>query len=72
MIALRAYTSSSYTCFNRPFRKKQRPHPFAMTVYYAAEGLRLLRAVAAQVREYVSTVRTVLYLRTYFSPSLRR
>ena len=49
VLALRLYTSSSYPCFNRPLREKMKPHPFAMTVYYLSEGLKKLRAVAAQL-----------------------
>ena len=34
------YTSSSYPCFNKPLRDRQKPHPFAMSVYYLADALK--------------------------------
>ena len=43
------YTSSSYPCFNKYMRDRVKPHPFAMSVFYLSEGIRKLRAVAAQL-----------------------
>ena len=48
VLALRMYTSSSYPCFNKPLRDRQKPHPFAMSVYYLADALKKLRAVGAR------------------------
>jgi hypothetical protein len=48
-LAMRMYTSSSYPCFNRPLREQTRPHPFAMSVYHLAEGVRKMRKVAAKL-----------------------
>lgn len=48
VLALRLYTTSSYRQFNDPLRQHTRPHPFAFSVYFLAEGLRLLKGVAAQ------------------------
>jgi hypothetical protein len=45
VLALRLYTTSSYRRINGPLRDRVKPHPFAMTVYYLADGLRKLRAV---------------------------
>eukprot|EP01043_Picozoa_sp_COSAG02_P012855 COSAG02_NODE_505_length_20935_cov_38.509119_12_plen_571_part_00 len=49
IIALRIYTTSSYSRINDPLRADppQRPHPFAATTYFISDGIRLLRAVAA-------------------------
>ena len=49
IIALRLYTSSSFRCINDPLRADppQRPHPFAATTYFISEGIKQLRAVAA-------------------------
>eukprot|EP01043_Picozoa_sp_COSAG02_P010664 COSAG02_NODE_380_length_23483_cov_8.034382_2_plen_777_part_00 len=49
IIALRLYTTSSYSRINDPLRADppQRPHPFAATTYFISDGIRLLRAVAA-------------------------
>ena len=55
------YTSSSYPCFNRPLRERQKPHPFAMSVYYLADGLKKLRAVAAQIDPEGFTKEVVLW-----------
>ena len=49
VLALRLYTASSYTCFNRPLRNEQKPHPFAMSVYFLADAVKKLRAVAAEL-----------------------
>eukprot|EP01047_Picozoa_sp_COSAG01_P008576 COSAG01_NODE_339_length_18653_cov_21.648378_14_plen_1072_part_00 len=50
VLALRLYTTSSYSQINNPLRKTppQRPHPFAATTWYCDEGIKMLRAVAAQ------------------------
>ena len=61
VLALRMYTSSSYPCFNRPLRERQKPHPFAMAVYYLADGLKKLRAVAAQIDPAGFTQEVVLW-----------
>ena len=49
IIALRLYTTSSYSRINDPLRADppHRPHPFAATTYFISDGIRLLRAVAA-------------------------
>lgn len=49
VLALRMYTTNSFHCFNDPLRKNPptRPHPFAASVYFASEGIKRLRAVAA-------------------------
>ena len=49
IIALRIYTSSSYSRINDPLRADPpvRPHPFAATVYFISEAIKMLRAVAA-------------------------
>mmetsp|Transcript_30323 Transcript_30323/g.61046 ORF Transcript_30323/g.61046 Transcript_30323/m.61046 type:complete len:314 (-) Transcript_30323:160-1101(-) len=44
---LRLYTTSSFPQYNRPLRARTKPHPFAMTVFHAANGIKKLRAVAA-------------------------
>mmetsp|Transcript_25903 Transcript_25903/g.82015 ORF Transcript_25903/g.82015 Transcript_25903/m.82015 type:complete len:256 (-) Transcript_25903:1248-2015(-) len=51
VVALRAYTSSSYPCFNSPLRDKIKPHPFKMTVYYLNEAIKLLRTIAAEAAD---------------------
>jgi len=47
--SLRLYTSSSYPCFNRFLREQTQPHPFAMSVYHLAEGIKKMRGVAARL-----------------------
>ena len=49
VLALRLYTSSSYSVVNNPLRKDppERPHPFAATSYFIDQGIKFLRAVAA-------------------------
>jgi len=49
VLALRLYTTSSYRLLNAPLRARAKPHPFRMTVFYLAEGLKKLRAVSAQL-----------------------
>ena len=49
VLALRMYTTSSYPRINGPLRLRQRPHPMKMTVYFISDGIKKLRAVAAQV-----------------------
>lgn len=49
VLALRLYTTSSYPRFNGPLRRREKPHPFAMCVYYLFHGLKRLRSVAAQL-----------------------
>jgi len=61
VLALRMYTSSSYPCFNRPLRSRQKPHPFAMSVYYLAEALKKLRAVAARLDPQAFTQEMILW-----------
>eukprot|EP00747_Dinoflagellata_sp_TGD_P192645 gnl/TRDRNA2_/TRDRNA2_57751_c0_seq1.p1 gnl/TRDRNA2_/TRDRNA2_57751_c0~~gnl/TRDRNA2_/TRDRNA2_57751_c0_seq1.p1 ORF type:complete len:455 (-),score=84.90 gnl/TRDRNA2_/TRDRNA2_57751_c0_seq1:43-1407(-) len=47
--ALRLYTTNSFRKFNEPLRNLTHPHPFALTVYYLAQGLKKLRKVQAQL-----------------------
>ena len=61
VLALRMYTSSSYPCFNKPLRDRQKPHPFAMSVYYLADALKKLRAVGAQIDPEEFTQRIELW-----------
>mmetsp|Transcript_39299 Transcript_39299/g.78550 ORF Transcript_39299/g.78550 Transcript_39299/m.78550 type:complete len:1222 (-) Transcript_39299:192-3857(-) len=53
VIALRMYTTSSFPCFNQPLRNQRKPHPFAMSVWYLADGLRRLGAVPAEAEDLV-------------------
>lgn len=43
VLVLRLYTTSSFPCFNKPLRDRQKPHPFKMSVYYLDEALKKLR-----------------------------
>ena len=49
MVALRWYTTESYTAINKPLRDIDRagPHPFAATVAFLAQGIGKLRALEA-------------------------
>jgi hypothetical protein len=49
VMALRLYTTSSHSCINPPMREDPptRPHPFAATTMFLADGIRLLRTVHA-------------------------
>ena len=51
ILALRLYTTSSYSRINDPLRADPlpRPHPFAATVYFISEAIKMLRAVAASM-----------------------
>jgi hypothetical protein len=51
VLALRLYTTSSYSQINNPLRQDppQRPHPFAATTYFIDKGIKMLRAVAASL-----------------------
>ena len=53
ILALRLYTTESYPKINNPLRQvpPQRPHPFAATTYFISEGIKLLRAVAANMSD---------------------
>mmetsp|Transcript_37643 Transcript_37643/g.94374 ORF Transcript_37643/g.94374 Transcript_37643/m.94374 type:complete len:518 (-) Transcript_37643:436-1989(-) len=46
--AMRLYTSSSYPLYNQPMREGVNPHPIKITMYCLAEGLKMLRKVAAK------------------------
>lgn len=50
VLALRLYTTSSYKCLNNPLRTDPptQPHPFAATTFFISEGIKKLRAVAAE------------------------
>ena len=56
VLALRIYTSSSYTCFNNHLRKNTKPHPFKMSVYYLNEAIKQLRSVGAEFPDYYEEV----------------
>ena len=47
VLALRLYTTSTFQRINGPLRERKRPHPLGMTVWYIADGIKKLRAVAA-------------------------
>ena len=53
VLALRLYTSAAFQSLNTPLRDKERttPHKFPVTMYCIWEGLRLLRAVAAEDKD---------------------
>jgi hypothetical protein len=57
ILALRLYTTSSYSQINNPLRKDppQRPHPFAATTYFIDKGIKMLRAVAASLPDAHTT-----------------
>lgn len=61
LLAMRLYTSSSYPRFNKPMRDQTQPHPFGMSVYWLAEGVRKMRAVAAQLHPEEFTKRVELW-----------
>jgi predicted transcriptional regulator len=50
VLALRMYTTQSYGRINDPLRQDppMQPHPFAATTYFISEGIKKLRAVAAE------------------------
>ena len=51
VLALRLYTTSTYSSVNQPLRTNlpTKPHPFAVTTFYISEGIKLLRAVAGEL-----------------------
>jgi hypothetical protein len=51
ILALRIYTTSSYSRINDPLRQDppQRPHPFAATTFFIDKAIKMLRAVAASL-----------------------
>ena len=58
VLALRLYTTESYSKINNPLRQvpPQRPHPFAATTYFISEGIKLLRAVAANMSDQTEQI----------------
>ena len=56
VLALRLYTTTSYPQFNTPLRNRVKPHPFAFSVYFLAEGLKILKGVAAQSADFTKEV----------------
>jgi hypothetical protein len=58
VLALRLYTTSSYQCLNNPLRTDPltKPHPFAATTYFISEGIKKLRAVAAELPDAFTRV----------------
>jgi hypothetical protein len=58
ILALRLYTTSSYVLINAPMREDppQRPHPFAVTTYCIAEGIKQLRRLHAGHSTEVKTL----------------
>jgi len=48
VLALRLYTTSTFASMNNPLRTDPatQPHPLAITVHYASQGIKMLRAVA--------------------------
>ncbi|KAJ1472091.1 hypothetical protein T484DRAFT_3465715 [Baffinella frigidus] len=61
VLALRLYTTSSFSLFNEPLRDRQESHPLRMTVYYLDEALRKLRAVRASLETKSFTSETILW-----------
>merc|ERR1711969_471432 len=51
ILALRLYTTCSFSKINDPLRSDlvKRPHPFAATTFFISEGIKMLRAVEAQL-----------------------
>jgi hypothetical protein len=51
VLGLRLYTTSSYYLTNDPLRNDpvQRPHPFGATMYFIDQGIKMMRAVAANL-----------------------
>ena len=51
ILALRLYTTNSFSKINDPLRQDPplRPHPFAATTYFISDGIKKLRAVAANL-----------------------
>ena len=47
----RLYTTCSFSKINDPLRSDpvKRPHPFAATTFFISEGIKMLRAVEAQL-----------------------
>jgi len=60
-VAVRFYTSSSFSKINRPLRQEVRPHPWAMVVYLLDRGIKKLRAVQAQVNPQAFAGETTLW-----------
>ena len=52
VIALMLYTTSSYAAINEPLRQDpvQKPHPFAVTVFYISEAIKKLRLNAINAK----------------------
>jgi hypothetical protein len=51
VLALRLYTTSTFASINNPLRTEPatQPHPLAITVHYASQGIKMLRAVAGSL-----------------------
>ena len=52
VIALRLYSSSSYSLFNGPMRSRTLPHPIKFTMYVLNEALRKLKKVSAKMNPH--------------------
>ena len=49
VLALRLYTTQSYTVINRSLRGRVIPHPFAATTIFISRGIKMLRAVQGKM-----------------------
>ena len=51
VLALRVYTTAAYRSLNESLRAVDRvgQHPFPVTIFFISEGIKMLRAVAAEV-----------------------
>lgn len=51
VLSLRLYSTSTYASMNNPLRTTPptKPHPLAVTTYFASEGIKLLRSVAGNL-----------------------
>jgi hypothetical protein len=47
VLALRLYTSNSFSCINQPLRDETQPHLFCATTFYIQDALRKLRSINA-------------------------
>ena len=52
VIALRLYSSSSYSLFNGPMRSRTLPHPIKFTMYVLNEAMRKLKKVSAKMNPH--------------------
>lgn len=72
ILALRLYTTSSFSCVNEPLREDPipNPHPFAATTLFIQEGIKKLRVIDAKMAKTSAANVTKIFWRGMHGRSL--